>query len=548
VKSPQLDILDFAFTPPNKPRMQLKAPASLKAGRVYVMTGESGAGKSTLARILLGLPSKGGADLLATGHAMVRDVAGGGAESAGGRAVTLRDDNGQGVAAREVCGFIPQLGNLGFIGDLSVTANVTLFSGLAPQDAEIEANKAGVQLGFLTLPKQIGSASGGEQVRLAAARALMPRSRGEKHPAVLIADEPTTGLDDRSAARMVAALRDVARAGETVVIVITHDLAAWAENPPGPEKTGPGNIAIYECEAIDGRHHITRDVARFIPLEARGDRAPMVARVKSAAKGRALAFLDVLGGLALSPVAFVTGLAGVRRRVVRPIVADVCRVALNPGTLVFAVVTSAIIAVTMGIFIFRQMPQRELLEPLLLPDTLMGAGISLVLFLVPMFTALFVVAKNSAAQAARLAAGVRGGLTDTLMLARIPSETYALVPAAISQMISLAIATAAGCVAGLVACALVFTGGGAQLSLPDAVSVMFSGVHTFESWQAWLAAKVLLSGFVGGAVAACMGLRPAASEADVGRAVHRSLVWSMFGVFAVQCALIVAQMNGHSWT
>ena len=67
-----------------------------------------------------------------------------------------------------------------------------------------------------------GEMSGGEQQRIAIARALVRR------PRVILADEPTGALDTDTGRVVMALLEEVARESNAALIVITHDMAVAA--------------------------------------------------------------------------------------------------------------------------------------------------------------------------------------------------------------------------------------------------------------------------------------------------------------------------------
>ena len=176
---------------------------SITPGEAVAIVGPSGAGKSTLLHILGGLdePSAGrvnffGEDLYA-----------------------LADDKRAKVRNEQV-GFVFQFYHL--LSELTALENVILprmvkensrnTSAISQQGVKL-LEQLGLGQRITHRPSQL---SGGEQQRVAMARALMNK------PKVLLCDEPTGNLDSASGAMVMDMLMGLHSAGQTLVIV-THD-------------------------------------------------------------------------------------------------------------------------------------------------------------------------------------------------------------------------------------------------------------------------------------------------------------------------------------
>ena len=59
--------------------------------------------------------------------------------------------------------------------------------------------------------------SGGEQQRVSIARALM------NEPKVLLADEPTSSLDDKNAEKVIELLTSLSKEYKAALVIVTHD-------------------------------------------------------------------------------------------------------------------------------------------------------------------------------------------------------------------------------------------------------------------------------------------------------------------------------------
>jgi len=176
----------------------------VEAGEIVAIVGPSGSGKTTLLSIAgcLLRPTNGRVFILGT------DVTG----------------MGQGTLAgfrRRHIGFVFQSFNL--LSPLSARENVEIALNLAGIGGREARERSGSLLGLLDLTAHAGrrpsDLSGGEQQRLAVARALANR------PDIILADEPTANLDSGAGHRVIELMRSAVEAGEAKgLVIVTHDV------------------------------------------------------------------------------------------------------------------------------------------------------------------------------------------------------------------------------------------------------------------------------------------------------------------------------------
>jgi len=117
-------------------------------------------------------------------------------------------------------GFIFQNNQL--LEDFNVSENVALPLILNGESKRTAMEKASIVLDNLGLKKKYdlkpGLLSGGEQQRVAVARALI------KKPQILLADEPTGSLDDKTADSVFELLLELSKSENIATIIATHNL------------------------------------------------------------------------------------------------------------------------------------------------------------------------------------------------------------------------------------------------------------------------------------------------------------------------------------
>jgi hypothetical protein len=438
--------------------------------------------------------------------------------------------------------FLPQAEKLGFIDGLSTMENLQLFTRMSSRAAADAAESLARTFHLDLIPETLASASGGERMRLSAIRALLPRGRQEEPPVLILADEPASGLDQKAAESLARTLIKFAQDENAIVLVVAHETHAFLSSDHALPDLRP-NVITITSHAIGSDGLLdSGEVFGWLTLEKGVSLTTLIQKIlRSFGSGRAYEVLQLLGAAVMSPLAALWGL--VRLRKPQYVLQRILREGLAPGTQLFSLTCCTILAATAAIFIFQQMPRSELVEPLLLPELLSVTGQTLLRVVLPMGAACFVVAKLGAAQAAGLSAAVRGGLLETLALARWPVEAFGLVPAVAGQMVALTLATFLGIVSGLLVSGLIYVGSHPGASLGLALSLMTQDCLRDPRLYRFMLAKVIGSGFIGGATAALFGLCPVNNEFDVGKAVHRTLLWGILLVIAYQCALVVLEYS-----
>jgi len=169
----------------------------VQAGEWIAIMGPSGSGKTTLINIL------GGLDTPTSGRAMVD-----------GTDVARLDESGLARFRAEKIGFIFQQFHL--VPYLTAIENVMLAQYFHSTTDEAEAREALGRVGLTDRLEHLpGQLSGGEQQRVAVARALI------NHPKLILADEPTGNLDEANEAIVLKLLRELHATGHTILMV-TH--------------------------------------------------------------------------------------------------------------------------------------------------------------------------------------------------------------------------------------------------------------------------------------------------------------------------------------
>ncbi|MDD3642108.1 MAG: ABC transporter ATP-binding protein [Candidatus Krumholzibacteria bacterium] len=174
---------------------------SAREGEVIAVLGASGAGKSTLLHVLGTLDAPDG------GRILIRER----------DPFTVSDRELDEIRNRDL-GFVFQFHHL--LPEFDALENVMMPAVLGGVRDRAAHERAASLLADVGLEKRIthrpAELSGGEQQRVAVARALM------NEPAIVLADEPSGNLDDRTSERLHTLLLELSRKKRQTFVIVTH--------------------------------------------------------------------------------------------------------------------------------------------------------------------------------------------------------------------------------------------------------------------------------------------------------------------------------------
>jgi lipoprotein-releasing system ATP-binding protein len=212
---------------------------NIYAGQILAIVGASGAGKSTLLHCIgtLDLPSSG----------RIRF---------GGEELTTMSSARLAAVRNKSIGFVFQFHHL--LPEFNALENVMLPGLIQGRSRKEMERRAGALLDEVGLSQRVshrpGELSGGEQQRVAVARALV------LDPKLLLADEPTGNLDSATSDAIHDLFFDINRKHGTTIVVVTHN-SAFAESMPRVVRMRDGKVETDDV----GRNQAARTSAPSVP-------------------------------------------------------------------------------------------------------------------------------------------------------------------------------------------------------------------------------------------------------------------------------------------
>ena len=185
----------------NQPQLLADFSHTIKKGQIVALLGPSGSGKSTILNLIAGLVKK--------------DISG---------KITINNKDIGRLSDQEMSNLRNQ--KIGIIfQDFQLSNNLSVIENvLLPTYFNKSKKKSQLAIKLLNevglsnkLKESVKNLSGGQKQRVAIARALI------NTPDILLADEPTGNLDQKTGEQIIKLLKKVQKTHQTTMLITTHD-------------------------------------------------------------------------------------------------------------------------------------------------------------------------------------------------------------------------------------------------------------------------------------------------------------------------------------
>lgn len=498
---------------PSGRRIFHRATLTVAAGEVVVILGPSGAGKSTLGDVLF--------DLLADRSPGVRVTA---------DAIDADDTRMALVLQRGAL-----FDHLDAAGNIRFAARRRRGVRLSDDDVAALLKEVG-----LTVARQrVDQLSGGEERRLAVARALATA------PELIFFDEPAAGLDVANVRRVGQLIRRVCQTHHAGAIVVTHNplLAAqvgdrllYLEQPSGTVEpliadwSGPA-AAGNEMALVAQRDAVERALLERLAGdgEASDGRAPVPSPRSPLWVGNPLAALSAPAKALMAPgrllLVFARTLVAIPLALRQP--ADFARVGWRSlrltgySGLPFYILVAAIFSAT---FLSIAFAAAELVSPRLVLENLRG---DFILAIAPALCGFLFAARSGSALAAWLGGLALCRQTDALKSLGVSIDEYLRAPSFVGTFFAFLLTTVVFGAAMYWAAVATAIGHG----LPDAAQILRQTSPGFERDFLY---KTMFYGTSVAIVCTYLGLLVKRTSADVARGITRSIIVSTLLIVVIE--------------
>ncbi len=193
--------MEFSSAGGQSRRVLANIDLDLDQGRSLALVGRSGSGKTTLLHLAAGIA------VPTSGKVFIA-----------GRNLADMDETARSQLRQRTVGLIFQFFHL--LPHLNVTENISLAGWIADRRGRELDQRVASLLDLVGLSERrsdpVAQLSGGEQQRVAICRALVNR------PRLILADEPTGSLDDRTGQEILDLLLDLCRTENCALLLVTH--------------------------------------------------------------------------------------------------------------------------------------------------------------------------------------------------------------------------------------------------------------------------------------------------------------------------------------